>query len=169
MAPTLDRGDAAQKRRSGGRRPGRRQATHHQMHHGQHAAGQRGHRQQLDDARQWKANRKGDQQFEVAAAKNSSLIDDEEQQEQDGRGDQRFGDMRRTGKLACDPKQRQRQAKFVMDQSCRDVGHRDIEQQRYFKRVRRGSNPVHRLPAAVREGARRAPGTITARTFRELW
>ena len=36
------------------------------------------------------------------------------------------------GELAHDPEERQRQANLIMDQSCRDIDHRDIEQQQDF-------------------------------------
>ena len=48
MAPPLDRVDAAQERRSGGRWLRMGQGTHHEMRERKNGAGQRGHGQQLN-------------------------------------------------------------------------------------------------------------------------
>src|SRR5271157_2206555 len=148
IAPTLDRADATEQRRSGGRCPGIGQETHHEMRRGKNGAGQRGYGQQLNQARQREANGQRGQQLDVAAADPSALIDDDQQQEQDCRADQRLDDMGRSGDSADDSEQRQRQADLIMDQACRNIDRGDIEQQRDLQQQSCGSNPGHRMLAS---------------------
>ena len=96
------------------------------MHQGKNAAGQRGYGQQLDHAHQWETNRQCDQQFDIAAANPSPLVYDYQQQQQDCRGDQRFGNLHRAGKLTSDPEERQHQTNFISDQASRDIDHCNI-------------------------------------------
>src|SRR5437773_724409 len=151
IAPTLYRVDAADERRSGGREPGIWQVTHHQMHQGKNAAGQRGYGQQLNDARQRETNRQGNEQLDVPAANPSPGVDDRQQQQQDRSGDQRLGNLHRAGQLTSDPEERQRQTNLISDQSCRDIGCCNIQQQQDFQKRDYGNNPTHQMHASEKE------------------